>query len=329
MSLKPVAILGAGSFGTALALYLARRGQTVRIWSIDPTEITAILTDKANNRYLPGYPLPALIVPHHDLRDTLDGIDDVIIAVPSIGFRNTLTLIQPLLSNTARIISVSKGIDAASGRLLNELVEDVLGKAYPFAALAGPSFAKEVAEGLPTAVMAASTHQTLLTDVVVRFNSPLFRVYPCNDVIGVEVGSVVKNVIAIAAGICDGMELGANARSALLTLGLAEIIRLGQTLGGKLETMIGLAGMGDLILTCSDNQSRNRRFGLALGRGLDLLQAEKEIGQAIEGKRNAELVVNLASRHKVVMPISETVWDILQGKLKVKPADEMLARMFR
>ena len=186
------------------------------------------------------------------------------------------------------------------------------------------SFAREVAAGLPTAVVNASQHGPLVTDLTQRFNSAQFCVYPSNDVVGVEIGGVAKNVIAIATGISDGMELGANARSALITQGLAEIIRLGTALGGKLDTITGLSGMGDLILTCTDNQSRNRRLGLAMGKGQDLQTAEREIGQVVEGKRNAELVTMLAQQHHVDMPICETIWDILQGKLLAKDAVEQL-----
>lgn len=250
---RPIAILGAGSWGTALALYLSRRGQTVKIWSVEPAEIEAMLKEKANNRFLPGFTLPETIQPTADLAQAVKDVDDIVIVVPSAGFRSTLTLLKPILSSKARIICASKGLDTETGQLLGDIAEEILGKKHLFAVLSGPSFAREVAAGLPCAVVIASHDKHLLSDLTARFNSPLFRIYTSDDVTGVEFGGVAKNVIAIATGISDGMELGANARSALITRGLAEIIRLGKALGGKLETFVGLSGLGDLILTCSDN----------------------------------------------------------------------------
>ncbi len=323
-SLKPIAILGAGSWGTALALYLARRKQTVRIWSIETAEITAMLTDRANNRYLPGISLPDGILPMADLAEAVKEVEDVVVVVPSIGFRQTLTMLKPLMHPTLRITCATKGLDTETGQLLSEVAEEVLGAEHKFAILSGPSFAREVAAGLPCAVVIASHHRDFLKELMQRFNSPLFRIYTSDDVIGVEMGGVGKNVIAIATGISDGMQLGSNARSALITRGLSEMIRLGTALGGKLETFIGLSGLGDLILTCSDNQSRNRRLGLAIGKGQNIQEAEREIGQVVEGKRNAELIILLATRYKVDMPICEMVWQILQGKRTAKEAVEVL-----
>lgn len=318
--LKPIAILGAGSWGTALALYLARRGQRVRLWSIEPSEITAMLAEKTNNRYLPGFDFPDTIKPLASLGDAVENIEDILVVVPSIGFRNTINLLKSFLKPKTRIICATKGLDTNTGQLPNEIVAEILGEKCPFAVLSGPSFAREVAAGLPTAVVIASQHKHWIDDLTKRFDSPIFRVYPSDDVVGVEMGGVVKNVIAIATGVSDGMELGANIRSTLITYGLAEIIRLGQSLGAKVETFIGLSGIGDLILTSSDNQSRNRRLGLAIGKGFSLQEAEREIGQVVEGKRNAELVTILAHRQKVKMPICETVWQLLQNKLSAKEA---------
>lgn len=321
---NPIAILGAGSWGTALALYLGRRKQAIRIWSIETAEIKSMQEDKTNNRYMPGFPLPDCILPMIDLAETVNAVDDILIVVPSVGFRQTLISIKPLIKPTARIICASKGLDTQTGQLLGEVAEEILGNKHPFAVLSGPSFAREVAAGLPTAVTVASRHPSLLTDLSQRFNSAIFRVYPSDDVIGVELGSVIKNVIAIATGISDGMGLGTNARSALITHGLNEIIRLGKALGGKPETFVGLSGLGDLILTTTDDQSRNRRLGLAIGKGRNIQEAEREIGQVVEGKRNAELVSMLAERHHIEMPICETVWQILQGKLRAQDVIEDL-----
>ncbi len=324
LQLTPITILGAGSWGTALALYLARRGQVVRLWSVENSEITAMLAERTNNRFLPGFDFPNEIQPTANLAEAVKDIQDVLVVVPSIGFRETLTMLKPLINPSIRIICATKGLDADTGQLLSDIVAQVLGKEIPFAMLSGPSFAKEVAAGLPSAVVIASKHKNFVDDLTVRFNSPIFRITPSDDVIGVEVGGVTKNVIAIATGISDGMELGSNARSALITEGLNEIIRLGVALGGKLETFIGLSGIGDLILTATDNQSRNRRLGLALGKGLDLQEAEREIGQVVEGKRNAELVAMLGQRYNIDMPVCNMVWSILQEKFSAAEAIKQL-----
>lgn len=323
---KPIAVLGAGSWGTALALYLARRGQTVHLWSILETEISDMLRDGSNERYLPGHKLPDTLHPMANLREATSNVEDVLIVVPSIGLRKTLSLLKPLISSRTRLICASKGLDNNTGQLSNEIVSDVLGEANPFAVLSGPSFAKEVAAGLPTAVVIASKDNMVSAELMQRFSSPIFHVYPSHDIIGVEVGGVVKNVIAIGAGIIDGLKLGKNAQSALITCGLAEITRLGVALGGHAETFVGLAGLGDLILTCSDNQSRNRRLGLAIGEGKSIGEAEREIGQVVEGKRNAELVMILAKKHQVSMPICHFVNQILQDKLSaIVAVNEMLS----
>lgn len=307
----PLAILGAGSWGTALALYLARRGQIVRVWSIDPTEITAMLADKANNRYIPGVPLPDTLQPTLLLDKTVEGVRDILVVVPSFGFRQTLALVEPYLTPESRIICASKGLDTETGNLLSEVMHDVLGANYPFAVLSGPSFAKEVANGLPTAVVIASKNKTFRRDLVDRFDSDIFRIHESEDIIGVELGGVVKNVIAIATGLSDGLKFGTNLRSAIITLGLHEIMALGMAMGADPNTFIGLSGLGDLILTCSDNQSRNRQMGLLLGEGLTVDRAEEKIGQVVEGKRSADLVTKLAARYKVNMPICQLVNNLL------------------
>src|SRR3990167_10088907 len=314
-NLEPIAILGAGSFGTALALYLSRLGQAVRLWTPDQTALHALKKERVNTRYLPGHSFPENLELTSDLPDAIKHIKDILIAVPSDAFREVITLLKPLLTSETLVAWVTKGLDPVKNQLLHETAEEVLGKKRAYAVLSGPSFAREVAKGLPTAIVAASTDSSFTQDLIHRFNSPLFRVCSSSDIIGVEIGGIVKNVLAIAIGISDGMELGANARSALITRGLNEIIRLGVALGGELETFIGLSGMGDLILTCTDNQSRNRRLGLLLGQGHDLQDAERQIGQVVEGKRNAELIALLAKRYQVNMPICEMVWEILQGNL--------------
>ena len=317
---KPIAVLGAGSWGTALALYLSRLGQEVRLWSHDTNHVNTMLAEHTNNRYQPGFIFPDSLHPTSSLNESIANCDDILISLPSAGFRSTLTLLKPFLHTSTRIAWATKGLDPETGQLLDDVTREILG-GYPLAILSGPSFAGEVATALPTAVVVASRNAAFASDLMHRFNSQVFRVYTSTDVRGVEIGGVVKNVLAIACGISDGMGFGANARSALITRGLAEMTRLGISLGAHQETFIGLAGVGDLVLTCTDNQSRNRRFGLALGKGKNSTDAEREIGQVVEGKRNAELVMQLAQKHSVEMPISETVWKILQGK--ITPPDAM------
>lgn len=322
--LKPITILGAGSWGTALALYLSRRGRPINLWSVEIAEVAAMLAERTNNRYLPGYGFPDILHPTANLAEATKNIDDILIAVPSIGFRETLIMLKPLVPPSVRITSATKGLDADTGQLLHEVVDEVLGSGQKFAALSGPSFAREVAAGLPTAVMVASHDRDFAQDLAGYFDSELFRIQITDDVVGVEISGAIKNVIAIATGVFDGMQLGANARSALITGGLSEIMRLGATLGGKIETFVGLSGVGDLLLTCTDDLSRNRRLGLALGKGNPIQEAEKQIGQIVEGRRNAELVVQLAEKHSVSMPICEAVWKILQGNMEVKEAVNLI-----
>lgn len=318
---KPIVILGAGSWGTALALHLSRLGQTVYLWSFEKDHIIAMQKEGVNKHYMPDQIFPSTLIPVLDLTETLQNCDDVLIAVPSAGFRDTLNHLKPILKTSSRLMWVTKGLDENTGTLLHETLKEILGDRYPYAVLSGPSFAGEVANGLPTAVVVASLYPAFAEEVSKRFNSPVFRVYLTQDVTGVEIGGAVKNVIAIATGISDGMGFGANARCALITRGLAEITRLGIALGAEPETLTGLAGLGDLILTCTDNQSRNRRFGLSISKGAQANDAVREIGQVVEGKRNAELVVMLARKVKVEMPIAEAVCHILEGKMT--PHDAM------
>jgi glycerol-3-phosphate dehydrogenase (NAD(P)+) len=313
--LKPIAILGAGAWGTALALLLARRGQMVHLWSIEALQVKAMLAERTNQQYLPGYPFPETIKPTGDLDEAIAGVDDILIAVPSVGFRETLTQLKPMLRPNHRFLCATKGMDMEKGQLLHATLREIIGNQPAYGVLSGPSFAKEVAAGLPTAVVIASLDEQFAHDMFSRFNQPLFHIDISKDIKGVEIGGIVKNVLAIAAGINDGMKLGANARSTLITRGLNEMINLGVAVGADYKTFEGLAGLGDLILTCTDDLSRNRRFGLALGRGITKDQAEKEIGQVVEGKHNAELVVKLAQQYSVKIPLCEAVHQILQGQL--------------
>jgi glycerol-3-phosphate dehydrogenase (NAD(P)+) len=325
---SPIAVLGAGSWGTALALHLAKLQQEVRLWTMNTEHVAEMQRDKVNSRYLPSDPFPSSLQPISGLADTIVNCDDILIAIPSAGLRNIFTLLKPLLKKPTHFIFATKGLDFETSKLSHDLAEEILGPGHTYAILSGPSFAQEVAKGLPTAVVIASSDAALAQHALQRFNSPLFRVYSSSDIIGVEICGVVKNVLAIACGISDGMGFGANARSGLITRGLHEMTRLGLAIGAKTETFTGLAGVGDLVLTCTDNQSRNRRFGLSLGQGKSPEEATRAIGQVIEGQRNAEIVVQLAKAHHVEMPISEMVLKILKKELtSLQAMQQLLSRV--
>jgi len=314
----PIAVLGAGSWGTALAIQLARNGNDTRLWGHDPEQIASMREQGENRRYLPGRPLPEELQLYDEL-SCLDGVQDLLIVVPSHAFRATLRAIKPRLSEGSRISWATKGLEPGSHKLLHQMVEEELGE-RPMAVISGPTFAREVAEGLPTAVTVASNDEYFAMDLARRLHGARFRAYTSDDITGVEIGGAVKNVLAIAAGIADGLGYGANTRSALITRGLAEMMRLGVALGGKPETFMGLAGLGDLVLTCTDNQSRNRRFGLALGQGQNAEQALVEIDQVVEGIQTANEIHALAEKHQVEMPITDHVFRVLHDGMSAREA---------
>lgn len=313
-------VLGAGSWGTALALVLARNGHRVRLWDYNQAHVANLLADGENRHYLPGVPLGPNIEPMTELAPAVAGVDHTLIVVPSHAFRSMLAQLRPIWPQGRGLVWATKGLDAASGGLLHQVAASELPAAGALAVLSGPSFAREVAAGLPTAVTVASTDADFATSVAQAFHSDSFRVYTSPDITGVELGGSVKNVLAIATGVADGLGFGANARAALITRGLAEIMRLGVALNADPKTLMGLAGVGDLILTCTDDQSRNRRMGLALGRGLSIEQAQAEIGQTVEGVRTAAEVYQLAQRLQVEMPLCEQVYRLLRGELSAAEA---------
>ncbi len=322
-----VTVLGAGSWGTALAMLLARNGAAVKLWDRDAEHVEQMVRDRINQRYLPEIRLPDLISPMIDLPAALKQADYVLIAVPSSGFRSVLQRVRNQVGSSFNLIWASKGLEPGTGKFLHQVVDEELPEHRLLAVLSGPSFAKEVARGLPTAVTIASKNTEYAKSVAALFHCQRFRTYTSEDVLGVELGGSVKNVLAIAAGISDGLGYGANARAALITRGLAEIMRLGRVLGGNRETFMGLAGVGDLVLTCTDDQSRNRRLGLALGRGISLNQAVADIGQAVEGLHTAREVDELARAHKVDMPITQQVKRVLyDGEEAAAAVDALLAR---
>ena len=323
----PVSVLGAGSWGTALAIQLARGGRPATLWGHDPQHMADLRAARVNARYLPGVPLPDSLQLSDDLATTVGGVRDILVVVPSHAFRATLAAMQPHLRDDARIMWATKGLESGSGKLLHEVVAEELGEGRVMAVVSGPTFAREVAEGLPTALTVASMDPGYARFVAERLHSDTFRAYMSNDVPGVEVGGAVKNVLAIAAGISDGLGFGANARSALITRGLAEIMRLGQALGGQHETFMGLAGLGDLVLTCTDDQSRNRRLGLALGQAETLEAALAGIDQVVEGVQTAREVHDLATSLGVEMPITEQVHAVLyEGRAPKAAVHALLTR---
>lgn len=306
-----IAVYGAGSWGTALALQLARNDNDVLMWDINPEHIANLKQHRINERYLPDIPLPDNIQFTTDLSAMLAFSPYQLLVVPSHGFRDLLTTIKPNVSEQHTIFWASKGLEVDSGLLLHEVLQSVLPQYPRYGVVSGPTFAAEVAKGLPTAMTTAANDIQLAQTVANLFQGNNFRVYTCDDIVGVELGGAIKNVLAIAAGISDGLGYGANARAAIITRGLAEIIRLGQNMGAKAETLMGLAGVGDLVLTCTDNQSRNRRFGLAIGQGKPRDTAIAEIGQAIEGLKSSHSIGCLADKYAVDMPICQHVHRIL------------------
>jgi len=305
-----IAILGAGSWGTALGMLLCRNGHSVRLWGHEPEHIAQLATEGENRQFLPGLPLPPNLTPTADLGTALDGARDLLVVVPSHAFATLLPQVADLLPAGIGVAWATKGFEPGTGRLLHQVAAQAL-PGRDLAAISGPSFAREVAQGLPTAVTVASPQGLYAQRIADLLHGERFRAYVNNDIVGVQVGGGAKNVLAIAAGIADGLGFGANTRAALITRGLAELIRLGTALGGKPETFMGLAGLGDLVLTCTDNQSRNRRMGLALARGLDLAAAKAEIGQEVEGVITALAVHAMSKAHGVEMPISEQVHAVL------------------
>jgi glycerol-3-phosphate dehydrogenase (NAD(P)+) len=274
-------------------------------------QLAALARDRVNERYLPGVRFPDNVTIVPELRDCLDGVRDVLIVVPSHGLREMLIAIKPLLAADARVCWASKGFELGTGKLPHQVAAEVLGPDCPVAVLSGPTFAKEVAERLPTAMTIAATDDQFAQELAVAISDSNFRAYTSGDIVGVEVGAAVKNVLAIGAGISDGLGFGANARVALITRGLVEMTRLGMALGARRETFMGLAGMGDLVLTCTDDLSRNRRMGLALARGLSVEEARGEIRQVVEGIKAAEAVKEVADKLGIEMPICQQIYRII------------------
>lgn len=323
-----VTVLGAGSYGTALAFCLSRNEHPTFLWGRNTTDMADMQLARCNSRYLDGFIFPDDLHATGDLADAIAQSEYLLVVVPSHAFNDMLIQMKPFIKPNHKLIWASKGLEPDTGRLLHLVVEDILGDKISKAVLSGPTFAKEMAAGLPTAITLSSKDSELASEFAQILHNPKnFRVYLNDDLIGVQVGGAVKNVIAIGAGLADGLGFGANARTALITRGLAEMKRLGLALGANSESFMGMAGLGDLVLTCTDNQSRNRRFGLALGQGMSVQNAIDSIGQVVEGFRNTDEVHILAKAYEIEMPICEQIYQVLyHGKSAQEAAVALLSR---
>jgi glycerol-3-phosphate dehydrogenase (NAD(P)+) len=323
----PITVIGAGSWGTALAIQLARAGSTVTLWGRDTQLMNQLQHDRSNERYLPGSTFPDNLHIQPDWNTAVSGARRILISVPSHAFRNVLEQLDAtpgLDVTTLELAWATKGFELHSGLLPHQLAHQLLPACDNYAVVSGPTFALEVGAGLPTAITVAGSNPDWSARMAAALRTKRFIAYTSEDMIGVEIGGAVKNALAIGAGLSDGLGFGANARIALINRGLRELSRLGLAMGAKPETFIGLAGMGDLVLTCTDNQSRNRRMGLALAAGKSVSEAATEIGQVVEGVGAARAVYEQAQRLGVRMPIIEQIYRVVVDGVDPRDAVEAL-----
>ena len=321
---RDIAVLGAGSWGTALAVHLARVGHRVRVWSIEAPIVAEMIERRANAVYLPDIVLPEEVLPTTDLAQAVTDVDVVVLAIPSHAMRAVARSMTPLMRPGAIAVSVAKGLEQHSLHRMSEVLAQETNDAHPVVVLSGPSFAIEVARELPTAVSVASADPAAAARVQAEFRGKLFRLYSTTDVVGVEIGGALKNVIAIAAGVAEGLGLGHNAQAALITRGLVEISRLACAEGGRRETLAGLTGLGDLILTCTGPYSRNRHVGMELARGRSLSAILAGMKMVAEGVRTAEAALALGARAGVELPITAQMGDLIAGRKTPRAALEHL-----
>jgi len=321
------AVLGAGGWGTALAIHLGRAGHCVSLWGRDPVLLEEIAARRANPTYLPDVTLPDSVQPTADLADALSRVRHVIVAVPSHGLRTVMRHAAPHLADGVILVSATKGLETETLSRMSEVMIEETGGRHAVVVLSGPSFAAEVARQLPTALVAASADANAVASVQREFRGPSFRLYGSADVAGVEIGAALKNTIAIAAGVVESLALGHNALAALITRGLAEISRLACAIGGDRETLAGLSGLGDLVLTCTGTLSRNRHVGLELGRGRPLADILAGMRTVAEGVRTTEAALALGERHGVELPIAKQMADVLTGRRT--PRDAVVELMLR
>ena len=322
--MESIAILGAGSWGTALAIHLARVGHDVRLWARDPELVELLSSARRNPRYLTDCRLPDRVVPHAKHQAALHGASVVVFAEPSHGLRAVARAVEPAIPADAIVVSATKGLETDSQLRMSSVLDQEGQDRRPVVVLSGPSFAAEVARGLPTAVLAASRDAHAAAYVQERFRGPTFRLYVSDDVAGVEIGGAMKNVIAIAAGAVEGLGLGHNAMAALITRGLAEISRLADAEGGRRETLAGLSGLGDLVMTCTGDLSRNRHVGIELGRGRSLDEILRGMRMIAEGVRTTAAAVALGARHGIELPITAEMAAVLDGRRSPGEAVDVL-----
>jgi glycerol-3-phosphate dehydrogenase (NAD(P)+) len=328
--MRTVTVLGAGGWGTALAVHLGRVGHDVRLWGRDAAVVEEIRSRGVNAVYLPDVPLPATVSVTHALDVALQDTELVVSAIPSHGCRAVMRAAAPHVTPRATIVSATKGLEAGSLLRMSEVIAEELGPNRPVVVLSGPSFAIEVARELPTAVLAASSNVPATETVQADFRGPYFRLYGSTDVVGVEIGGAMKNVIAIAAGVVEGLGLGHNALAALITRGLAEVTRLACASGGKRETLAGLSGLGDLVLTCTSDLSRNRRVGIELARGRSLDEILAGMKMIAEGVRTTRAALALGARYGVELPIATQMAEVFAGRTDVRAAlDALMLRRQR
>ena len=325
--MRDIAVIGAGSWGTALSVHLARLGHGVRLWAREAEVVAQIRGERVNRMFLPGIPLPESIAACGSLDEAVAGMALVVVVTPSHGTRAVLRDAAPYLHPSAVIVSATKGLEVDTLLRATEVIREEAGPAHPVVALSGPSFAREVALELPTAVCAASVDRAAAELVQSEFRGRSFRLYTTDDVVGVEIGAALKNVIAIAAGVVEGLGLGHNAMAGLITRGLAEISRLAHALGGRRETLAGLSGLGDLVLTCTGDLSRNRQFGIQLGRGRSASDILGTMQMVAEGVKTTGAALALGARHGVELPIAAQMADVIEGR--TDPRAATLALMLR
>ncbi|MDD2373445.1 MAG: NAD(P)H-dependent glycerol-3-phosphate dehydrogenase [Syntrophomonadaceae bacterium] len=327
--MKKIAVLGAGSWGTAQALLLGKKTRKIALWGRVDDGIEVMRTERENKRFLPGVRLPENVEPTSDLKAAVEDTELIVLAVPTQAVREVLKMLVPHLKPGTFMVNTAKGLEMETAMRLSQVAADVLGAEIRehYAVLSGPSHAEEVARGMPTVVTVASYSREAAIFVQDTFMSPVFRVYTNPDVAGVELGGALKNIIALATGMCDGLGFGDNTRAALMTRGLTEITRMGVALGGDYRTFSGLSGMGDLVVTCMSKYSRNRRAGELLGRGYNLQEALAEIGMAVEGAHTVQVVNQIADQMGVDMPISKACYNILyEAKLARETVETLMKR---
>ncbi len=322
--MSSIAVLGAGSWGTALAAHLARVGHDVRVWAREPEVAAEIRAEQLNSVFLPGIRLPKSVTASDRIEDTVSGVNLVVVVTPSHGTRSVLRQAAPAILPTATIVSATKGLEVDTLLRASEVIAQELGPRRAVVVLSGPSFAREVALELPTAVCAASADQAAARRVQSEFRGRAFRLYTTDDVVGVEIGAALKNVIAIAAGVVEGLGLGHNAMAGLITRGLAEISRLAHALGGRRETLAGLSGLGDLVLTCTGSLSRNRQFGIELGRGRSPHEILQAMTMVAEGVKTTGAALALGARHHVELPIAAQMAEVIEGRKDPRQATDAL-----